>query len=476
MALSIKRPRNSARDPNSTLHGQPIVAFTSVEGAERQDGQYLKFDPGLEVSHARVKAVNEFFTATEDPPTWAGVTANGRPHAVRRRELLRDLLVGHGFPSLVKPLPVQSTMETAISGLERSFEPLAVEVTPNNPTHLMKDFDIDLYAGIPSDYKDALAQRIGIDTEARLAKYMKMVPIGALAIIGIPGSGKSQLMGWLGLLLMKRKNTRHIYISAPSNIATSVIANRVWRLAHDLKDAKLRAESRGIPLVVRGYRMSTEVNWFVRYVEAATGDVPMVFQKGGEAWDLPLSVCEWLLKVTGAAGFTLAQDDPEVIFALRDSYRNSERYLAIRRFVSGAVNIHEMIPLVPKDVRSRGGKNPTGYDLIEELAVHVVMRANAMCTNPFTSTLPPYDKYNAEVAKATILDEAGAMQMADALSVWRSDGRPVLFAGDPQKPPPTVMTINERRNGKVTNVYAYDARVSVLEQLKRSGYPIFVLL
>lgn len=113
--------------------------------------------------------------------------------------------------------------------------------------------------------------------------------------------------------------------------------------------------------------------------------------------------------------------------------------------------------------------------LFQDLANEIVLMANAVCTTPFVSSQDIYAIYNSEVAKASVLDDAGAMHTADAVTVWKADGRPVLMTGDPQQLPPTVMTMSETRNGKMANWYAHYARISILEQLQRSGYPIFVL-
>lgn len=140
VALTIEKPRYSVRDPNSDLHGEHIVAFASLESAQRKEKEYLKFDPGLEASRARVTAVNEFFTGTRDPAWWPNESSG--QHSVQRRELTRGFLVRHGFPSLFK----------------------------GSPLRFMKDFAIKFYQDIPQDFKTALAVGIGRGVEARLSK------------------------------------------------------------------------------------------------------------------------------------------------------------------------------------------------------------------------------------------------------------------------------------------------------------------
>jgi hypothetical protein len=87
-----------------------------------------------------------------------------------------------------------------------------------------------------------------------------------------------------------------------------------------------------------------------------------------------------------------------------------------------------------------------------------------------------YAAFN-KIAKAVVLDDAGAVLQADALQVWDEGCRVCVLAGDEKQLPPKFMTMSktDKKTGMATNSFAQLARVSVLEQLKRTGWPCFVL-
>lgn len=67
------------------------------------------------------------------------------------------------------------------------------------------------------------------------------------------------------------------------------------------------------------------------------------------------------------------------------------------------------------------------------------------------------------------------MHEADALLVWGDGCRPCVLAGDERQLPPTVMSANEKLGGVCVNMFAYQSTISVLEKLRKSGWPCFVL-
>jgi len=220
------------------------------------------------------------------------------------------------------------------------------------------------------------------------------------------------------------------------------------------------------PLVVRGYAVQTEVSAFVKIASGkscgAGEDIVDPYRTG--RWSLKLSPCEWLLKVMGARDFQLTADDPKCLHDLREQVVADALYEGLRKFAAGEISYDEF-----------QSSTPAASQLILDLVKTIIMMADAVCTTPFCSSQDPYSKFNSNVAKGIILDEAGAMWQADALLVWGRGCRPCAMAGDPRQLPPVVMSHNEFRKGKCENAFSDLARVSQLEQVRRSGWPCFVL-
>lgn len=105
--------------------------------------------------------------------------------------------------------------------------------------------------------------------------------------------------------------------------------------------------------------------------------------------------------------------------------------------------------------------------LIGVLLESIISVAQVICTTPHVSRDKHYN--GSRLAADTILlDEAGAMHQADANMVWGPRMKPCIMAGDDRKWQLTVME-------KTRNRFAADGRISILDHLKRSSYPCFVL-
>lgn len=96
------------------------------------------------------------------------------------------------------------------------------------------------------------------------------------------------------------------------------------------------------------------------------------------------------------------------------------------------------------------------------------MGADTVC-HTFRLELAPYVQLNCEVAKGVVLDEAVPMPQADALLVWGGGCRPCIMAGDPKQLPPVVVSLGEKRDGKVGNMFYHFVKVSQLEHVMKMG-------
>jgi hypothetical protein len=305
---------------------------------------------------------------------------------------------------------------------------------------------------------------IGEATFERFCEYMKINRLGVIPIIGFAGSGKTHMSSHVAFLLMRAVGP--LYCAAPTHVATSNFAERLFDLGVEV--SKNLGSNWRAPLVVRGYRVNKELNAFekiaLQFDSSKVAD-PFVSTQ----WNLRLSVCEWLLKVVGAPGYELAETDPQQLHDLRKEFLEKAHYDTLRLWLKGEL-----------DSGFRGQRDGTldtrsPCEIAEELMVQIINKANAVCSTPHLASQPPYRLYNMDVAKGVVLDEAGAMHEADALLVWGPGCRPCVLAGDGRQLLPAVFTHGERRQGRIVNVYSNQSKVSVLEKLRRSGWPCFIL-
>lgn len=109
------------------------------------------------------------------------------------------------------------------------------------------------------------------------------------------------------------------------------------------------------------------------------------------------------------------------------------------------------------------------------------MQAYAVCTTPHTCNKNAYAKFNHDVAKGVVLDDAGSLHAANALHIWGCalhiwgcGCRPCILSGDRTQPTPVfVKSHGRRRNGRCMNIFLLYGRVSVLRRLERVGWPWF---
>lgn len=289
-----------------------------------------------------------------------------------------------------------------------------------------------------------------------------------VAILGFAGSGKTKLLAITALLFIAHPDIGRIYCSAPTHVATSNFAERLHRVGGEIS----KKCSMSAPLVVRRYAIETEIAAFIKIATRRSrgADADMADPYRATRWSLKLSPCEWLLKVVGAGDFRLAPTDSHVLHKLREQFLTERQYDGLRRFVASEISFEAV-----ESSTTKGAMSGSASDLVKELLVCIVMNAHAVCTTPYASGESIYAEYNVEVAKGVILDEASAMLQGDALLVSGPRCRPCGKAGDPRQLPPAVMTEGEKRNGKCANNFSRLAKISVLEQVKRNGWPCFAL-
>lgn len=339
---------------------------------------------------------------------------------------------------------------------------MGVSSRRRRPIHIPR---LDLFPWVSTKLKEAIGKRLGPEMRARYKRYIDVTRLGVFAIIGFGGSGKTEILALTALLFLGHRGINAVYCCAPTDVAAATFAERLHRIA-----GEVGTEVGNLPLlVVRGYNLDSEV-W--SFVELATVGGPVE----GNDYDasIPraseLSACEWLLKVVKVGDFDLGTGPPSKLLQMRWNIFTpaNQEYGGLRLWLAGNISFSEIEDKTPSE-KLEGSAN-----LVRSLLARIVESADAVCTTPYTAAEHPFDKANAS-ADAVILDDAHAMLQADALLAWGAGCRPCAMAGDPEQMPPTVMTNGEKRNGRCANMFSQFARVSVLDQLRYTGWLCFPL-
>ena len=373
-----------------------------------------------------------------------------------------DLLTGSGFSTLLYPpeplveLELDETDDA--DAITKAMEAMTIQ---RNQHSLPRVNIFDLDSSFKYRLLKIIEEGVGAATWERFRKYVGLTRLGIMLIVGFDGSGKTQMSSHVAFLLMA---SGPIYCAAPTHVDTTNFANRLFKLGANLSK-KLGCH---MPLIVRGYNVQRDLDAFEAVVsEGSLGSV----EEDTTIWRMPLSPCEWLLKVVGAGGYELAVEDPESLHLMRVKYLTEPRYHNLRQFVRGVLGFYASQPSAPdcKETLEEAWK------AANHLLSAIVLEADAVCTTPYLSRQTPYSYYNQDHARGVVLDEAGAMSVADAVMVMGFGCRPVVLAGEGGSLPLPVSTHGQTRDGRIVNMFSQQAKISVLIKLQRSGWPCFIL-
>ena len=287
-----------------------------------------------------------------------------------------DLLTGSGFSALLyPPEPVVELKLDETNDAEAITRAMEAKIIQRHQHSLPRVNIFELDSSFKYRLLKTLEEGVGSAMWERFRKYVGLTRLGIVLIDGFAGSGKTEMGSHVAFLLMA---SGPIYCATPTHVATTNFANRLFKLGANLSK-KLGCH---LPLIVRGYNVQRDLDAFEAVV--SEGSLSSV-EKGTTIWRMPLSPCEWLLKVVGAGGYELAVEDPESLHAMRVKYLTEPRYHYLREFVRGVLGFYARQPSVPECKETV----EEAWKAANHLLSAIVLEADAVCTTPYLSRQPP---------------------------------------------------------------------------------------
>jgi len=456
-AMTIRRP--GSKDVCKSASRWSIQSCDPSKPVKSNNNYYLKFHDSVEVSLARFDAICKALVAPEPE-----MPVNVSPCVLQRlRQFHRykqDLLTGGGFRSLLSPPPLsdkdKANMEAVLTSdqsqaSERQTARYALGRMGSAPSIVI--MRPDGWVAACESNLGAFKKMFGSDL-GRVEKFLPFTRLNLIPIHGFAGSGKTQMVANFAVLFMARQDIQRLYCSAPTNVATSNLAERIYSISGTGRRHRL--------LVIRGYKIGQEVSAFISMVR---GESKADDKYKTSSWKAPLSAAEWYYKVAMRKRYDIAPNDPPQLQRLRTRLgeMQGETWAKFREWLD---NDGQNVSF-PMDGDL--------YNCVSSSIGSLVVHADAVCTTPLVSATKPWVDFNLQLANAVVLDEAGAMLQADALLVWGAGCRPCVMGGDPLQRP-TVLSFGVRTaDDHATNPFAFQMRTSILEFIQRSGYPCFVL-
>ncbi|TFB02785.1 Regulator of nonsense transcripts 1 [Trichoderma ghanense] len=388
-----------------------------------------------------------------------------------RMALHRALLRGNGFYDVL----VQSADEVDELAENLATADLDVGVTEKGNLLLPKRLPVIDLINLPDEHLKALMEEALPADRQRFVKYLSERPLGLGAITAGPGFGKTTALA-IGTLAMAA-TLGQIYGTAPTHVATDNFAERLDRITKSVTRRRNQGKADGDSararraLVVRGYLLSEEFTAFHNILrDPRMGEKVAASRKWkpDAHWKLHLSPSYWLLKALRFRDHEMVsplhEDDPVAIFGLQAYVDKTPRYQGLRDVATGAISWAEY------------EKEKLEPQFVETLMAGVYRNAHILCTTPSQSCKMLFKEWKEEKAKGIAVDEAGNINRPDLYRVWGNTLLPCLMGGDDLQLPPTVMTMDEKdAEGNHLNRLGKDGKISALEFLRTSGWPIYRL-
>ncbi|CAH0027744.1 unnamed protein product [Clonostachys rhizophaga] len=425
----------------------------------------LKFHIEVEEHERKCDAVNEMLPGSRPSnPSVFGLTVPkkdiyaqliGSPediqHVAERQKLARAVIRGTGFQgiALEQPWP-----KYKMSGM-----------FPGLPMANFFQFENDVE-------RRAVLERMLPGDRERFSRYLSNRHLGLAMITAGPGFGKTTALAVASYGLVR--SVGRVYMSAPTNIACDNAADRLMDVSTDVT-RRINGKADTEPLcrrllVVRGYKWEDEVAAFMSILQCpeSINDAVPKHGRHGSPWKLENSIAFWLLRALGSAVVPAVR--PDDCSRLHDASRGFQ----------GDKKLENILKLASMDMTweeyVKAGEVPETR--IQSMMRYVLMQADVVCTTPAESSKLPYSKWKLEQACGFTIDEAACMSRPDFYTVWGNTMMPCVMAGDRLLLNVAVRSFHDVTSdgdGVYRNRHGPDARISIMEFLQASGWPIFRL-
>lgn len=260
-------------------------------------------------------------------------------------------------------------------------------------------------------------------------------------------------------------------MSAPTNIACDNAADRLMDISTDVTRRVNGKADKEPPcrrlLVVRGYKWEDEVAVFMSILQCHES-INDAAPKHGSPWKLENSLAFWLLKALGSAAIpALRPDDCSQLHDASRSFQGDKKLENLLKLASMDMTWEEYV---------KAGETPETR--IQGMMRYILMQADVVCTTPAESSKLPYSRWKLEQARGFAIDEAACMSRPDFYTVWGNTMMPCVMAGDRLQLNVAVRSFHDVTSdgdGAYRNRHGPDARISIMEFLQASGWPIFRL-
>ncbi|KAH9892222.1 P-loop containing nucleoside triphosphate hydrolase protein [Xylariomycetidae sp. FL2044] len=309
--------------------------------------------------------------------------------------------------------------------------------------------------------------------------------MGILAIVGMAGSGKTHMLARMVNYVINTHELDKVILCAPTHTAVQNAMDRIEAIQSELMVVNQKYNPH---IFVHGFDLSINVDALIGMVTSGGKTMKpwdKIRSETKNHWRPEMSPCVLALKVLKFAGekysWELSSRDNRKLEALRDQLAKDPEVSVLFSWTRGEItwedlnaNRDEVInewQAVHGDTpeEDRPDKPRSARGLIMNIMEQLLAIASVVGSTTHASMDPGIKRFTKD-AKLTVLDEAGAMTIPEALIPWQR-GRPLIMAGDPLQLPPFVAAALWKKDGLFVNMLAEMGKISLLEFSVKRNWP-----
>lgn len=441
LAIRVRRPINRMTPSYEALHDKQINAInsnqvTSDVGELPLTAIYLKAVDGIKVAKRRVAAVNRISPLLIKQPSKA-TKARGRVDETESSSSDDEYDTDSADIDDQDIAEIQKTLSASrISSVHMSQKPIGHGETASISIVDKNNWQRDVIRGVTlSDVLDGnipivnffedvnpgwLTAVLGVLTPRqrnRVPNIMTSAPLGIVPIVGIPGGGKTHLLATVAMICLGPANFNKLMCCTPTHAAADALTgklNVVSRKTITAVNNKLPVQQqRRHPIIIRAYHDRVEIE-SVLYMAKNNGELPVRDSNSTPwstmHWAMDHSFAKYFLKVFGYGQYDLNQNQSHELFNIRRILNEDKRYKDVRDVLSG-IPIHMVIGRRTDEQKDW----PSIEGLIKQAMLRIALAADIIVSTTHGSLERLTKAFNKDIAKVTVIDEAGCVHDAEAL-------------------------------------------------------------